>query len=71
MGRYVSLISAGTMGGSSVLFSPSRGGETAGSIARSTYRYGGETAGSIASSTSGGSSSCSTSSCGGSFTAVA
>ena len=59
--------------GYTALFSTSKGGETAGSVAfgpnGTSIAYGGETAGSIASSFSGGSSSSSGSSCG-SFTAI-
>ena len=58
--------------GSSALFSSSKGGETAGTVASSNTTgrtYGGETAGSVASSYSGGSTSCG-SSCG-SFSVVA
>ena len=70
--RYVSLLNINNNSGSNVLFSTSQGAETAGSVARGLYSYGqgAETAGSVASSSTGG-SSCSTSSCGGSFSAVA
>lgn len=69
---YVSLFSNSTFGGHNTVFSVSRGGETAGSVARSTYGasgMGGETAGSIASSSCGSSSG--SSSCGCSFSAIA
>ena len=74
-GNYISLLNSSGHSGHVALFSSSKGGETAGSVAynsssksRFAY-YGDETAGSVASSFSGGSSSCG-SSCG-SFSAIA
>lgn len=68
MGKgYLSLISRSQNGGYVNLISPSKGGETAGSVAsifsgkgNAIAFFGGETAGSVASS----SGSCSSSSCG-------
>ncbi len=76
-GNYLSLLNLSGMSGHVALFSSSKGGETAGSVAFNSFsssksRFsgnGGETAGSVANSFSGGSSSCG-SSCG-SFTAIA
>ncbi len=74
-GIYISLLNSSGMSGHVALFSSSKGGETAGSVAynsssKSRFSYrGGETAGSVANSFSGGSSSCG-SSCG-SFSAIA
>lgn len=73
-GKYISLLNSSGSSGHVALFSASKGGETAGSVAYSSSNtvvafYGGETAGSVASSYTGGSSSCG-SSCG-SFTAIA
>ncbi|MBE7704604.1 MAG: hypothetical protein E7Z90_02180 [Cyanobacteria bacterium SIG29] len=56
---------------SSTVFSVPKGGETAGSIAYNGTSYGGETAGSVAYSSTGGSTSSSTSSSCGSFSAIA
>lgn len=68
--NYVSLLSLAGNSGHVSLFAPSKGGETAGSVARNSgsgwYR-GAETAGSVASSSCGSSSSCSC----GSFSAIA
>ena len=62
-GNYISLLNSNGTSGTFALFSPSKGGETAGSVAygssslNSGIAYkGGETAGSVA--YSGGSSSC-------------
>ena len=68
---YVTLFSNAAFGGNSTVFSVSRGGETAGSVARNhgASGFGGETAGSVASSSFG--SSCGSSSGGCSFSAIA
>lgn len=70
-GGYTSLINRNS-NGYTALFSPSKGGESAGTIAfgpnGTSIAYGGESAGTIASSYSGSSSSCGCS-CG-SFTAI-
>ena len=75
IGNYISLLNSSGNQGHVALFSSSKGGETAGSVAynsssKSRFSYqGGETAGSVAYSFSVGSSSCG-SSCG-SFSAIA
>lgn len=70
-GGYASLISRNS-NGYTVLFSSSKGGESAGTIAfgpnGTSIAYGGESAGTVASSYTGGSSTCGCS-CG-SFTAI-
>ena len=75
IGNYISLLNSKGISGHMALFSTSKGGETAGSVAYNeslhsiiTYQ-GGETAGSVANSFSGGSSS-SGNSCG-YFSAIA
>lgn len=63
-GNYVPIFNISSNGGYVALFSTSKGGETAGSVANNissssirTAYIGGETAGSVASSSSGGFSS--------------
>ncbi len=75
-GNYISLLNSSRTFGYVSLFSSSKGGETAGSIAfgstaaKSRFsNQGGETAGSVANSFSGGYSSCGSSGC--SFSAIA
>lgn len=72
--NYISLLNSSGSSGHTALFSVSKGGETAGSVAFSSSSsmfayYGGETAGSVASSYTGSYSSCG-SSCT-SFSAIA
>ena len=73
--NYISFFNTTGTTGHTALFSTSKGGETAGSVANNGFSsanvayIGGETAGSVASSSGSSGSSCS---CGGcSFTAIA
>ena len=69
---YVTLFSHAAFSGHNTVFSVSRGGETAGSVARNSSGvsgFGGETAGSVASSFGGSSSGSSSGGC--SFSAIA